>query len=135
MTEIILKPDIQTSVSVQFGAYTLSIHVFLPSFIHIQCRPKSGTLFNYANIHTCTCLIFGVSISLGLDPIARNAQKEFFDRSHRWEENKHSIKLSNVNKLAVSKLVLPYNVSMGAGNMRAGSRSHSTYRRPSLDGF
>jgi len=28
-----------------------------------------------------------------------------------------------------------YNVSMGAGNMGVGSRSHATYRRPSLDGF
>jgi len=28
----------------------------------------------------------------------------------------------NVNKLAVNKLVLTYNVSMGAGNMGAGTR-------------
>jgi len=41
----------------------------------------------------------------------------------------------NVNKLAINKLVLTYNVSMGTGNMGAGSRSHATYRRPSLDGF
>jgi len=45
------------------------------------------------------------------------------------------MKFSNVNKLAVNKLVLTYNVSMGAGDMGAGSRSHATYRRPSLDGF
>jgi len=52
-----------------------------------------------------------------------------------WEENEHFIKLSNVNKLAINKLVLTYNVSMGAGNMGAGSRSNATYRRPSVDGF
>jgi len=63
------------------------------------------------------------------------ARKGIFDRSHRWEENEHFIKLSNVNKLSVNKLVLTYNVSMGAANMGAGSRSHATYRRPSLDGF
>ena len=48
---------------------------------------------------------------------------------------KMNIKLSNVNKLAVNKLVLTYSVSTDAGNMGAGSRSHATYRRPSLDGF
>ena len=45
------------------------------------------------------------------------------------------IKLLNVNKLAENKLVLTYNVSMGAGNMGTGARSHKTYRQPSLDGF
>jgi len=45
------------------------------------------------------------------------------------------VKLSNINKLAIKKLVLTYNVSVGAGNMGAGSWSHVTYRRPSLGGF
>jgi len=67
--------------------------------------------------------------------LARNAQKGIFDRNRRWEENEHFIKLSNVNELAVNKQVLTHNVSMGAGNMGAGSRSHATYRRPSVDGF
>jgi len=75
----------------------------------------------------CRCLIFGMSI--GLDP-GKKCTKGIFDKSHCWEENEHFIKLSNVNKLAVNKLVLTYNVSMGAG-----SQSHVTYCRPSLDGF
>jgi len=48
----------------------------------------------------CTCLIFGVSI--GLDP-NQKCTKGIFDRSHRWEESEHFIKLSNVNKLAERK--------------------------------
>ena len=75
----------------------------------------------------CTCLISGVSI--GLDPSWKRT-KGIFDRGHRWEDNEHFTKLSNVNKLAVNKLVLTYNVAMGAG-----STSHATYRRPSPDGF
>ena len=80
----------------------------------------------------CTYLIFGVSI--GLNP-SKKRNKRIFDISHRWEENEHFIKLSKINKLAVNKPVLAYNISMGAGNMGAGSRLHATYHRPSLDGF
>jgi len=67
----------------------------------------------------CTFLFFGVSIGLDL---SQKCTKGIFDRSHHWEENEHFIKLSNVKKLTVNKLVLTYNVSMGAGNMGADSR-------------
>ena len=53
----------------------------------------------------------------------QHAQKEFLIEVIVWkklEENEHIIKLSNINKLAVNKLVLMYNVSVGAGNMGAG---------------
>jgi len=66
-------------------------------------------------------------VSVSLDP-SQKRTKRIFDRSHRWEESEHFIKLSNVNKLAINKIVLTYNVSMSAGNMGAGSRSHATYR-------
>jgi len=59
-------------------------------------------------------LIFGMSI--GVNPSYKRT-KGIFDWSHCWEENEHCIKLSNVNKLAVNKLVLTYNVSMGTGNI------------------
>ena len=65
--------------------------------------------------------------------VAKKAQKEFLIEVIVGK--KMNIKLSNVNKLAVNKLFLTYNVSMGAGKLGAGSRSHATYRRPSLDGF
>jgi len=73
--------------------------------------------------------MFNFGVSVGLDPSYKRT-KGIFDRSHHdhWEENQHFIKLSNVNKLAVSKLVLTYNISVGADNMGAGSRSHTTYR-------
>ena len=59
-----------------------------------------------------------------------------FDRSHRLEENEHFIKKTfERNKLAIYKLVLTYNVSMGAGNMGTGSKLHATYRQQCLDGF
>jgi len=53
----------------------------------------------------------------------QHTQKEFLIEVIVWkklEENEHIIKLSNINKLAVNKLVLMYNVSVGAGNMGAG---------------
>ena len=67
--------------------------------------------------------------------LARNAQKEFLIEVIVWEENEHFIKLSNVNKLAINKLVLTYNVSVGTGNMGAVLRSHATYCQQPLDGF
>ena len=66
-------------------------------------------------------------MSIGLDP-SEKCTKGIFDRSRRWEENGHFIKLSNVNILAINKLVLMYNISMGAGNNGAGLQSHATYR-------
>ena len=98
------------------------------------CHPSDRTVVsdvvvvcNRSKMRTskCTCLIFGVSI--GLDP-SWKCTKGIFDRSHSWEENEHFLKLSNVNKLVVNKLVLKYNVSMGAGNIGTGSRSYETYR-------
>jgi len=65
--------------------------------------------------------------------LARNAQKEFLTEVIVGKENEHFIKLLNVNKLAVNKLVLTYNVSMGTGNMGAGSKSHATL--PTISGW
>jgi len=36
------------------------------------------------------------------------------------KKNEQFVNLSNMNKLAVNKLVLTYNAPMGAGNMGAG---------------
>jgi len=65
--------------------------------------------------------------------LARNSQKEFLIEVIVGK--KIFIKLLNVNKLAINKLVLTYKVPMGTGNMGAGSWTHVTYRRPSVDGF